>query len=129
MMKVKHYKSEELKQVVASWKCSKRTSPRSLVVIAPTTNKDRHRLLLIHPTEGASSLDVDTEHVDEVMREVGTSAAMIVNLAALGVAPLPPPLPPPGPIGDDAIYAAVLNVVATSQVLGELIRAHGEAQH
>jgi hypothetical protein len=125
MMNIKHYKSHEWKPVISSWK---QPHPQRIVVIAPLPNKEQRRVMLIHPTEGASVFELDHKDVVELVREVGTMTAVLIDLAALGVAPLPPPTPPPGPIGDDAIYAAALNVVGATFVLGQLVNVRA-TQH
>src|SRR4051812_9518940 len=93
MMKMKQYK--EWQEAVASWKQSKDKNSRQVVVIAPTANKEHRRVLLIHSTEGMSWVDIEAKYADDIVREVGTFTALLVDLHALGVEPLPGPVPPP----------------------------------
>jgi hypothetical protein len=125
-MKIKHWIPENLQAELHRWNQLDEKSSRRIVVIAPVKDRDKRRVVMIHPSEGISAVDVDEKRVDEIVREVGSSAMLLVNLAALGVGPLPPPAPPPGPIGDDVIYGAILNAVRTMTTAAELINVRVE---
>jgi hypothetical protein len=110
------------KQELKKWDAPKGKRKAREVTVAILGGRDeKHvKVVMIGSFGDFRSLEIPRADVPELAKELASGFLGRVDLVGLGVVPREPPPPPPGPIGDEAIYAAKLNVLGAINTLVEL---------